>query len=218
MKTVLLALIFFLPALGQIPKGSGSGGGGGASAATDLTDCKLTRTNSTTLTMSACRVTIGHVLFTMAETTFTLSTSVSDTAYLYVLNGAWVVGYSSALTTITASGWSTTDGITAFPAASKPIAYWPATSTPGAWNTTGTDMRALLQGFSLASGSDISVSCSDSTGVCTVAVSSTAVPRFVLSPSADASGSCTAGLNVWIRQDTGKLWWCTATNTWTAIN
>jgi hypothetical protein len=193
---------------------STGGGGGGASAATDLTDCKVTRTNSTTLTMSACRVTIGHVLFTMAETTFTLSTSVSDTAYLYVLNGAWVVGYSNASTTITASGWSTTDGITAFPAASKPIAYWPATSTPGAWNTTGTDMRALPQGAISAAGNGITVTCSDTTGVCTIAVDTTSVPQFTTSTS-DASGNCTTG-QIWINTSSDSVWDCTHTNTWTA--
>jgi hypothetical protein len=146
-------------------------GTGGATEVAGLSDCRFARTSAQVLTMEACRVRIGTLAWSFPQTTFTLgSGSPADTVYFFVLNGSLVAGYSLGSTTVSGSGFVPDSGVSGFPPESLPLARWSATATPGAWNSTGEDLRVLAQRSVVEAGIGLMSSDHPTTGVRTLAL------------------------------------------------
>lgn len=193
----------------------GSGSSGGAGSIDELSDFAVTYVNAANLSVIGGTVVVGTQRFSIAsDTTCTLTATVTDTAWLYLLNGTFVIGMNDAGSSVACGTWSTATGITAFPAGSTPIFKWTATSSAGSWDAAGgTDYRALFHRQEPEAGNGITVTESGSTGRQAIAVDTTTVPQFVTSTS-DASGNCTTG-QIWINTSSDAVWDCTHTNTWT---
>lgn len=187
---------------------------GGADEAQELSDCRITYTSTQVLTMAACRVRTGTAIWSFPSTTFTLSSGESaDTAYFYVRNGSLVAGYSLSSTTISGNGFATQSGVSAFPPDSVPLAKWNATTTPGQWDSAGTDMRVLLQRSVVEAGVGLMSSDHSGTGVRTLSLDTATTPQFT-SGTAAPPASCTAG-QIYVRTSTNQAYTCTSSNTWT---
>lgn len=192
------------------------GNAGLANAAADLTDCRFTRSSAQVLTMSACRVRIGTLIWSFPETAFTLGAqSPADSVYFFVLNGSLVAGYSLGSTVIGGSGFSSQSGVNGFPPESLPLARWDATVTPGQWNPTGEDLRALLQRSVVEPGIGLMAADHPSTGVRTLALDTTTTPQFTSGTAAPPAG-CSVG-QVYLRTSSNQSYHCTSENTWSEV-
>lgn len=191
-------------------------GTGGAEEAQGLNDCRFERTSAQVLTMAACRVRTGTTVWNFPETAFSLSSgSAADTAYFYVMNGSLVAGYSLTSTTVSGSGFATESGVSSFPAESLPLEKWGATTTPGQWDGSGTDMRVLLQRSVVEAGVGLTSVDNSSTGVRTLSLDTATTPQFT-SGTAEPPTSCSAG-QLYVRTSSNQAYQCTSANTWTEI-
>lgn len=193
----------------------GTGGGSGASSVSELTDCTATRTSTTNLSVGACTVTVGLKRFTVAaDTTCALTATVADTAYAYLLDGTFIIGFSDAGSSIACSGWTSDTGISAFPADSVPLFTFSAITTPGEWDTSGgTDYRSIAGGDRIHCGTGLTCTDSGVTGKTEVAINSSATSQFATGTTASLPASCTVG-QYYFATDENQVWGCVETNTW----
>jgi hypothetical protein len=208
----------------------GTGGGGGGTDvptnASELLDFKVTRTNSTTLTIASscttvapCRVRFGNrVVAITASATASYVAPASGMAFIYISNaGALTVGYD--IITVTCSGCTATSGVTSFPADSIPLATWTATGTtadvppvPGKWDVDGgIDFRGFLSTKAIAAGAGL-VS-TEVNGLSTLSIDDTLIGVRVGVPSTSTT-TCTQGS--WAASTT-YFYACVAANTWRRV-
>ncbi len=135
------------------PTGSGSG----ASAISDLTDCKLTYSSGTVISIGACGAKVNNYTPTATSSCSTSAApSGSGTLRVYIAqNGAFTLGYSGA-NTAACTGWTATTSVSAFPDDSDPIGT--VTWTSGSWNNDVTDLRRLFGPGGILGGADMDVS------------------------------------------------------------
>ncbi len=177
----------------------------------------VTRTSNTRLTIGSecssanpCNVAFGNTVYSFTSSATADITAGSGTAYVYVTPaGALTVGHN---VTVTCTGCTATGSVTAFPADSKPLYSWTATST--VWDVGGgADKRALLSTKTITAGAGINTS--ESSGQTEVAVNPAVVPTFTSGTGA-APGTCTIGER-YLKTDTAQVYDCTATNTFTEV-
>lgn len=147
-KLVILLTLFALSAFSQVTQIPGPSGGSGASSVSQLTDCKIARTSSTIATISACSARSGMTVYSLVESTATISAG-TGTAYIYVANdGTLTVAHN---VTLTCSAGCTATAGSSFPDGSIPLGTFTATS--GTWDVSGlTDKRAMLTNQTIVSG------------------------------------------------------------------
>lgn len=124
--------------------GPGSGGGGGGAAVTslrELTDCKITRTSATVLTIAACPMRIGENVVDLAAATVTLSgASSGSTVDLRITEDGALTAVNPGATTATCAN-CTTSAVTP----DNTIRVGTATYTSGAWDVGGiVDQRTMV--------------------------------------------------------------------------
>lgn len=138
---------------GEVPVGVGSGSG--ATAVSGLTDCKVTRTSATVLTVyTPCLARVGTTVYTFSSDAVVTLSSGTGTAYIYVAaDGTMSVAHN---VTLTSCSNCTGSAGTSFPGGSVPLWTWTATS--GAWDVSGgTEQRAMLSGIEITAGSNVTV-------------------------------------------------------------
>ncbi len=112
-----------------------------------------------------CNIRLGTTIFAFINPVTATISAGTGTAYIYVSSaGLLTVGHN--MTVSCAQGCVAQPGITGFPPDSFPLAIW--TAVNGAWNDTGTDVRASVGRDLLAFGSGISGTVSP--GVTTLTV------------------------------------------------
>lgn len=188
-----------------------AGGGGGATSSADLTDCKLSNPSGANLSIGACGGESGGITFPVvsAATAALSGTSSTGQALFYLLAGVYTIGHNTAAT-ITASGWTTATGITAYPAGAK--RFGKATFTSNVWDAFPggytDDRRALATSHVVASGPNVTVN-QDVNGVYQVAFDpppsllSTAVDWFDEPFKSGSAASNSIGKYGWRTTGTG---------------
>jgi len=192
---------------------SGGTGSSGAAVASQLGDFRVTRINSTTLSIGSscaaatpCNVRFGGQTYSFSASGAVNVSSGTGTAYVYISNGG-VLTVGHNLTASCSTGCTAQPGVTAFPLNSIPLFTW--TATNGTWDTTGgSDQRAFLSTQTLASGAGIQLT--QTPGASTVAADSTVVGLRV-APPATSSSACVAG--TWAA-DTSYYYVCVNENSW----
>ncbi len=173
------------------------GGGSGATSASQLLDFQVVRTpTSDVLTIGAncsstnpCNIAVGSTVYTFTAPATATITAGTGTAYIYVTStGALTVGHN---VTVTCSGCTSTGGVTAFPATSKPLWTWTATST--VWDALGgLDKRAFLSvDRPITPGAGISIATLPG-GITIAATAIVASGTATLGTSAVAANTCDA--------------------------
>lgn len=140
MKRLILA-VFAISLWGQFPEpgqgnGGGSGGGGGAAVTSlrELTDCKITRTSSTVLTIAACPMGIGENVTDLPAATVTLSTpSASSTLDIRVDSTGALIAVNPGATLATCNASCTVSAVTP----PNSIRIGTATYSAGLWDVSG---------------------------------------------------------------------------------
>ena len=152
------------------PTGSGSG----ASAISDLTDCKVTYSSGTVISIGACGSQVDNYTTTaIAGCSTSAAPASSGTLRVYIAqDGTYTLGYSGA-NTATCTGWTTATSISAFPTGSQPIAT--ITWTTAAWNNDAVDLRRFFRPTPIAAGADMDSSVVN--GVTTLNPASATIPR-----------------------------------------
>lgn len=177
MKRLILA-VFAISLWGQFPEpgqgnGGGSGGGGGAAVTSlrELTDCKITRTSSTVLTIAACPMGIGENVTDLPAATVTLSTpSASSTLDIRVDSTGALIAVNPGATTATCNANCVVSAVT--PA--NTIQIGTATYSAGNWDVSGiTDKRTMVRRDLFKAGAHISL-IPDAAGVIEIGSTQTA--------------------------------------------
>jgi hypothetical protein len=148
--------------------------GGSASASSDLTDCKVTYSSGTVISIGACGSQVDNYTTTaIAGCSTSAAPSSSGTLRVYIAqDGTYTLGYSGA-NTATCTGWTTATSISAFPTGSQPIAT--ITWTTAAWNNDAVDLRRFFRPTPIAAGADMDASTTN--GVTTLNPASATIPR-----------------------------------------
>lgn len=152
----------------------GGGSGSGASAISDLTDCKVTYSSGTVISIGACGSQVDNYTTTaIAGCSTSAAPASSGTLRVYIAqDGTYTLGYSGA-NTATCTGWTTATSISAFPTGSQPIAT--ITWTTAAWNNDAVDLRRFFRPTPIAAGADMDSSVVN--GVNTLNPASATIPR-----------------------------------------
>lgn len=113
----------------------------------DLADCRLTRTNPTTLTLSSCGFGFSNRDRTIVSGITIEAVSGAGTAYIYAKpDGTLEVARSGTLV-IACGGCTDASSTGGFPNDVARIGVWSASTVAGQWNATGTsDERTLING------------------------------------------------------------------------
>ena len=115
--------------------------------ASDLTDCRVSRSSATTLSLGACRFGYPNGEFWSLPGASVTLVSGTGSVYIYArAEGVLEVAHSG---TLTISCVGCLDGGTnnQYPADVARLAVWGASDTPGSWNTSGSsDERAVVSG------------------------------------------------------------------------
>lgn len=187
-------------------------GGSGSLTMADLRDCVSTFIGGD-LTVAACAARNGTLDVSVQACTLTLTgASASGTVYAYISgDGIPTIGHSSAAT-LSCTGWTEANGVSSFPADALPL--FTATFSANTWNAEGlTVHRRLLSRDATEAGSGLVSTNNSSTGVTTLHVDGSQVPRYFTGSSAPTQ-NCTAGRDFYLATSTATLYQCTATNTW----
>lgn len=124
---------------------------GGTGASGSDSALQVVFTNSTTLTIGSdcsavkpCRYRVGSTVYSRVAPITLQVTSGTGTVFVYIgANGDLVAGRGTTTApSLSCSACTLAAGVTSFPTDSIPLATWSASS--GAWDTTGTDQRAVL--------------------------------------------------------------------------
>ena len=178
-------------------------------------DCSATLAGGV-LTAAACAARNGNLDASAPACTLSLTgTSASGTVYGFVSgSGLFTVGHNSAAT-LNCAGWTAATGVTSFPDDALPL--FTATFSSNSWTPGGvTPYRRLVGRDAYAAGDGLSSSNSSATGVTTLNVDSTQIPRY-FTGSAVPSQNCTQGRDFYLNTATATLYQCTATNSWAAV-
>ena len=183
--------------------------------AADWKDCSPVL-DAGVLTVNACAVRNGSLDVTAAACTLTLSgTSASGTVYGYVSgDGVFTLGHNSAAT-VACTGWVVASGVTGFPSDSLPV--FSAAFSSNVWSSSGVKpFRRMLARDPYAAGDGLSASSNPVTGVTTLQVDPTQIPRYFTGSGAPAQ-NCTQGRDYYLDTAAAALYQCVSANTWGAV-
>jgi hypothetical protein len=172
-KRILAAIFICFLVYAQVTSiPSAAGGGSGASSVAELTDLQVNKTSSSTIVMTTGKIPCGPVIYTIAQTSFVL-TSGSATSYIGIdcANAGDVVLARGANVMSSPTGYTSSSDVNLdnFPNI-IPIAS--ITVSGNAWNSV-TNLRTLGSwAGGVVAGSDISVT-QDANGLPVVATSKT---------------------------------------------
>jgi len=181
----------------------------------DVKDCSATLAGGV-LTAAACAARNGNLDVSAPACTLSLTgVSASGAVYGFVSgSGLFTVGHNSAAT-LDCAGWTVATGVTSFPDDALPL--FTASFSSNSWTVGGvTPSRRLVGRDAYAAGDGLSSSNSSATGVTTLLVDSTQIPRY-FTGSAVPSQNCTQGRDFYLNTATAALYQCTTANSWTAV-
>lgn len=178
-------------------------------------DCGASLTGGV-LTVNACNARNGSLDASAPACTLTLTgATASGTAFGYLSgDGALTVAHGSAAT-LSCPGWTVSTGVTAFPADSLPL--FTATFSSNVWNTSGlTVYRRMVARDPYAAGDGLTSVNNPATGITTLQVDTTQVPRYSTGVGAP-SQNCVQGRDFYLDTAASALYHCPTTNIWAAI-
>ena len=184
--------------------------------ASQLGDLAVTRTDSGTLTVGAgcsfttpCNVRFGGLVYSITSPSTVSLASGTGNALVYVTgSGRLTVGHN--LTLSCSSGCTAQSGITSFPYDSVPLFNWHATN--GAWDASGSDVRAFLGSKNVAPGAGLITT--ELSGVTSIAADPSLIALRTPVPATSTS-SCAAG--AWA-MDANYYYLCVTQNSWKRVS
>jgi hypothetical protein len=168
------------------------------------------------LTVNACAARSGNLDISAPACTLSLTgANASGIVYAFVSgSGLFTVGHNSAAT-LDCAGWTVANGVSAFPDDAFPL--FTAMFSSNTWTVGGvTRYRRMVGRDRFAAGDGLSSSNNSATGVTTLLVDSSQIPRY-FTGSAVPSQNCTQGRDFYLHTATSTLYQCASANTWAAL-
>lgn len=191
---------------------AGGGTGTAATMATQLGDFAVTQTNAVTLTIGAncafttpCNVRFGALAYSLtAPVTVSLAGGTGNALIYFASSGTLTVGHNLSLSC--SGSCSAQASVTAFPIDAIPLFNWHATN--GAWDPSGSDLRAFLSSKDVLPGTGLLAT--ETSGHTIIAADPSIIGMRTTVP-ASSTAACTPGY--WAA-DTAFYYVCVTQNTW----